>query len=522
MYDRFKDQIQVFGRSLLLPIGIMAPVGMLVGLMGAFTQGYMIEQFPFLGNETLQLIFSSVQNISNIIFGNIPVLFAMGVAYGMAKNEKGISVFASIISYLTLLITMNVYLTATGSLAPEELMGEVGQGFVLGIQTLRIDAAGGIIAGLLAAKLTDKFYRTQLPLAFAFFAGKKFVLILSFLMTIPVGLIVPIVWEGFTAILILISPVLMNQPWGPGIYTFLDRALIPLGLHHVLSAAVRFTEVGGTYTINGETYIGILNAMNEILFELGPEHEAWTDILPRISPYMAPWQMVRNLFRVPAIGLAMYHTSYAKNKKLAGGIILTVVLTAVLGNITEPIEFSFMFISPLLYGAYILLSGLGTVLLTVFPVAMGYIRGTIFDFIIFGLLYENTNWYNIIIVGVINFVVFYFAFRYLITKFDIKTPGREEQVQDATLLNEKRYDKIAELVIEGLGGSQNITNIDNCVSRLRVDLKDNKIVDKERLQESGAAGIFFPKKNHIHVVFGPHVEFVRNEVDDYMSNKRSD
>jgi PTS system maltose and glucose-specific IIC component len=516
MWERFKDQIQVFGRSLLLPIGIMAPVGMLVGLMGAFTQDYMIAQVPFLGNETLQLIFTSIQSISGVIFDNIPILFAMGVAYGMAKNEKGISVFAAIISYLTLLITMNVYLNATGTLAPAETMNEVGQGMVLGIQTLRIDAAGGIIAGLLGAKITDKFYRTQLPLAFAFFAGKKLVLILAFLFTIPVGLVVPIIWSGFTQVLQWISPVLMTHPWGPGIYTLLDRALIPLGLHHVLSAAVRFTEVGGTYLIEGETHVGILNAMNEILFNLGPEHEAWTEILPQISPYLAPWQMVRNLFRVPAIGLAMYHTAYEKNKKLAGGIILTVVLTAFLGNVTEPIEFSFMFISPILYGVYIVLTGLGTMLLSFFPVAMGYIRGTIFDFAIFGLLYENTQWYNIIIVGVINAVVFYFAFRYLITKFDIKTPGREEQVQDATLLNEKRYDEIAELVVEGLGGRENITNVDNCVSRLRIDLEDNKIVDKEMLQNSGASGIFFPKKNHIHVVYGPHVEFVRNEVDDYM------
>jgi PTS system maltose and glucose-specific IIC component len=518
MWERFKDQIQVFGRSLLLPIGIMAPVGMLVGLMGAFTQDYMIERVSFLGNDTLQLIFTSIQSISGIVFDNIPILFAMGVAYGMAKNEKGISVFASIISYLTLLITMNVYLNATGTLAPPETMNEVGQGIVLGIQTVRIDAAGGIIAGLLAAKITDKFYRTQLPLAFAFFAGKKLVLILAFLFTIPVGLIVPIIWSGFAQVLQWISPLLMTQPWGPGIYTFLDRALIPLGLHHVLSAALRFTEVGGTYVIDGESYVGILNAMNEILFNLGPEHEAWTEVLPRISPYLAPWQMVRNLFRVPAIGLAMYHTSYKKNKKLAGGIILTVVLTAVLGNVTEPIEFSFMFISPILYGVYIVLTGFGTMLLSIFPVAMGYIRGTIFDFAIFGLLYENTNWPNIIIVGVINFVVFYFVFRYLIIKFDIKTPGREEQVQDATLLNEKRYDKIAELVVEGLGGSGNITNVDNCVSRLRIDLEDNKNVDKEMLQDSGASGIFFPKKNHIHVVYGPHVEFVRNEVDDYLKD----
>lgn len=516
MWERFKDQIQVFGRSLLLPIGIMAPVGMLMGLMGAFTQAYMIEQFPFLGNETLQLILSSTQQISSVIFSNIPVLFAMGVAYGMAKNEKGIAVFASIVSYLTLLITMNVYLNATGTLADPEVMGELGQGLVLGIQTLKVDAAGGIISGLLAAKLTDRFYRLQLPLAFAFFGGKKSVLILSFLFTIPIGLVVPVIWGGFTRLLIGLSPIMMNQTFGPGLYHFLNRALIPFGLHHVLSSVVRFTEAGGVWMIDGESYVGILNAMNEVLFELGPSHEAWGRVMPQISPYLAPGQMLTTLFRIPAIGLAMYHTAYKENKQLAKGIILTVVLTAFLGNITEPMEFSFMFISPVLYLIYIVMCGLTVIPMAFLNVRMGYIRGTIFDFGIFGLLYENTNWFNLVLLGIVNFVIFYFAFRFLIVKLDAKTPGREDIDRDVTLLNEKRYDEIAALVIESLGGRENIVDVDNCVSRLRIDLKDQKLVDGDKLKGSGASGIFFPKKNHIHVVFGPHVEFVRNEVDDYL------
>lgn len=307
MWDRFKDQIQLFGRSLLLPIGIMAPVGMLMGIMGAFTQGYMIEQFPMLGNETLQTVLSSIQQISSVIFSNIPILFAMGVAYGMSKNEKGIAVFSAIISYLVLLVTMNVYLNVTGTLAEPELMGELGQGMVLGIQTIRVDAAGGIISGLLAAKLTDRFYRTQLPLAFAFFSGKKSVLILAFLFTIPIGLVLPFVWGIFTRMLIAMSPVLMNQPYGAGLYAFLNRALIPLGLHHVLSAVVRFSEAGGVWMIEGESYVGILNAMNEVLFELGPSHESWGRIMPQISPYLASGQMLTTLFRIPAIGLSLIH-----------------------------------------------------------------------------------------------------------------------------------------------------------------------------------------------------------------------
>lgn len=520
MWERTKDSIQVFGRSLLLPIGIMAPVGMLMGLMGAFTQPYMIEQFQFLGNEQLQMVLGSIQQISGVIFNNIPVLFAMGVAYGMAKNEKGIAVFSSIIGYLTLLIVMNVYLTITGTLAPAETMGEVGQGMVLGIQTLRIDVAGGIIAGLLAAKVTDRFYRQRLPLAFAFFSGKKSVLILTFLFMIPIGFVVPLIWSAFAQLLLLMSPVLMNEPFGAGIYWFLNRALIPLGLHHVLASMVRFTEAGGVYLINGETYVGILNAVNEILFQLGPSHESWERLMPSLTPYLASGQMLTTLFRVPAIGLAMYHTSYAKNKTIAKGIIVTIILTAFLGNITEPLEFSFMFISPFLYLLYIVLCGLLTIPLSLLNVSIGYIRGTIFDFGIFGLLYENTNWWNLVLLGIANFAVFYFVFRFVIQKFDIKTPGREETDRDMKLLNEKSYDKIADLVIKALGGANNIVTVDNCVSRLRIDLKDQGSIDAELLKKTGMAGVFFPKKNHIHVVFGPHVEFVRNEVDDLLTGKK--
>ncbi|WP_067843201.1 PTS transporter subunit EIIC [Amphibacillus sediminis] len=516
MRSNFKTAIQTFGRSLLLPIGIMAPVGMIMGVMGAFTQSYMIETFPMLGNETLQTILSSAQQISSVIFNNIPILFAMGVAYGMSKHEKGIAVFSSMISYLTLLMVMNVYLTVTGTMAEPEVMGEVGQAVVLGIQTIRIDVAGGIIAGLLAAFVTDRYYRLRLPLAFAFFSGKKSVLILTFLYTIPIGLVIPFIWSLFTNLLIFISPILMNEPFGPGIYWLLNRALIPLGLHHVLASVVRFTEAGGVYMIEGIQQVGILNAMNQVLFDLGPTHESWGRIMPVISPYLAGGQMLNTLFRVPAIGLAMYHSAFAKNKKIAKGVILTIVLTAFLGNITEPLEFSFMFISPLLYLLYIVLVGITTIPLGLLDISIGYIRGTIFDFGIFGLLYADTGWLNLIIVGIINFVVFYFVFKYVIKKFNITTPGREEENRDVTLLNEKQYDKIAAIVVQALGGKENIIHVDNCVSRLRIDLKDQDKFDEKIIKQSGSSGFFFPKKRHIHVVFGPHVEFVRNEIDDYL------
>ncbi|WP_152655960.1 PTS transporter subunit EIIC [Oceanobacillus sp. CFH 90083] len=518
--NNVKDTIQKFGRSLLLPIGVMAPVGMLMGICGALGQDYMIERLPFLDNAVIQTSINSLRDITGIVFENIPLLFAMGVAYGMSKNEKGIAVFASVLGYLTMLIVMNVYLTVTGTLVEDpETMSQVGQGIVLGIQTLRIDAFGGIIAGLIAAKIADRFYRLELPLAFAFFGGKKSVPIITFLVMIPVGLIIPIIWGLFTQFLLSISFIFMNQHFGVGVYWAAHRALIPFGLHHVLASVVRFSEAGGVYLIDGQNYMGILNATNQILFNLGPSHEAWDRLMPDLVKYLASGQMLITLFRIPAIGLAMYHTSFASNKTIAKGTILTVVLTAFLGNVTEPLEFSFLFIAPLLFVVYIILSGIMALPLNFLDISIGYIRGTIFDFGIFGLLYEDTNWYQLVLLGIVNFIVFYFVFRFAITKWNLKTPGREAEIKNVNLLKEKRYPEIAAIVIEGLGGKENIKNVDNCVTRLRVDLNDDEKVDLEKLKDSGSSGSFMAQKNHIHVVFGPHVEFVRNAVDEKLYPK---
>ena len=513
----FWQSVQTFGRSLLLPVALMAPIGMVMGICNAFTQSYMVEQFAWLSNDTLQIVLKSLKNITSIIFDNIPLLFAMGVAYGLSKKEKGIAVFSSVVAYLTLNVVMNVYLAVTGTLAPPETMSQLGQGVVLGVQTLRIEALGGIIAGIVAAKCTDRFYKLQLPLAFAFFSGKKSVPIISFAVIIPIGLVIPFIWAFITKVLISSSVILMNKYVGPGIYMMLNRMLIPFGLHHVLSSIVRFTEAGGVYMIDGDQYVGIMNAMNQILFNLGPNHPAWNDLMPTLSSYMAPTQMLTTLFRIPAIGLAMYHTAFTKNKKVAKGVIITVCLTAFLGNVTEPLEFTLLLVSPMLFFTYTILVGITTIPLSFLSVKMGYIRGTIFDFGIFGLLYENTNWFSLVLLGIVNFAIFYFVFKFMIKKFNLVTPGREEFQLDenaSQLLKEKKYKEISEIVIEGLGGKNNILNVENCVSRLRVDVGNPELINQDRIRESGCLGIFLPSEKHIHVVFGPHVEFVKHAVDD--------
>ncbi len=519
MPQSWKDGIQTFGRSLLLPIALLAPIGMIMGVTNAFTQSYMISRLTFLGNPTLQMIFNSLKNITSVLFNNIPLLFAMGVANGVAKKEKGLAVFAAVVSYLTLNISMNVYLTVTKTMADAAIASQMGQGAVLGINTLKIESLGGIISGLIAAKVCDRFYRVEFPLAFAFFGGKKSVPIISFLVTVPVGLIIPIFWNVFTQFLISISWIFMNDFFGAGAYYALNRALIPFGLHHVLSAVVRFSEAGGTYMINGTEYVGILNALNEVLFNLGPESPYWAELMPTLTRYLAVPQMITTLFRFPAIGLAMYHTAFTRNKKIAKAVIITCVMTAFLGNITEPLEFSFLFIAPQLFLVYIVLSFIFTVPLGFMNVAIGYIRGTIFDFGIFGLMYDNTNWIQLVILGIINFVVFYFAFVYFIKRWNLETPGREEfdlQESSSQLLKDRNYPEMAKITVTGLGGAANILKVENCISRLRVDLADPALVNQEKIREAGCTGIFFPSEKHIHVVFGPHVEFVKNEVDDLL------
>ncbi|RRD95499.1 PTS trehalose transporter subunit IIC [Clostridiales bacterium COT073_COT-073] len=515
----WKENIQRFGRSLLLPIGIMAPVGLLLGLSGALTQGYMIEKVTFLNNDVLQTIFKTIRSMSNIIFGNIPLMFAMGVAYGMSKKDKGIAVFSSVMGYLILIASINTWLGLTGNMADSKEMAVKGQIMVLGMQTLNVNVLGGIIAGLIGSWATDRFYNLELPTAFAFFAGRKSVPLITMIGCIIVGFTLPFLWQYFVTALSSISHLLLHDILGPILNTFTNRLLIPFGLHHVWNAMLRFTPAGGTYMIEGKEYIGYLSAENEILFKLGPNSPYW-EMMPKLTRFGAQNQMVRTLFMFPAIGLAMYQTAYEQNKKLAKGLIITVVLTAVLGNVTEPLEFTFLFIAPMLYILYCGISTVVAIALHFMGTAVGYIRGTIFDFIIFGPMYENSRWYNIVIVGIFAALASYFLFKWYIVKFDVKTPGREEDASaDNELIKNKQYDKIAALVIEAMGGKENITSVENCITRLRMDFKDKTKIDRAKIRETGSTGVFFPSGNHIHVVFGPMVEFIRNAVDEEMAKK---
>ncbi|MEK4298162.1 PTS transporter subunit EIIC [Oceanobacillus sp. FSL W8-0428] len=507
------DSIQQFGRTLLLPIGVLAPIGMLLGISGALTQDYMVDKVPFLGNDTVNTILVSIKTISNVVFDNIPLLFAMGVAYGMGKKDKGISVFASVAGYLTLIVAMNVWLTVTGTMADPDVMTQQGQIEILGIQTVNISAAGGILTGLIAAWATERFYNLELPAALAFFSGKKSVPIITIGLMAAVGMLLPFIWTYFVGLLTNLSAVFLSVA-GPFFTAAGERLFIPFGLHHVWNALFRFTEAGGSYVIEGKTYVGVVPAITEILFNQGPNSEYWS-MMPKLSRFMAQQQMLVVLFLFPAIAFAMYKAAYKENKTYVKSMLVTMVLTAFLGNVTEPLEFTFVFLAPLLYVVYACIVGIGAVLLSLAEVSIGYIRGTIFDFTIFGLLYENSRWIFLVLIGLGLAVVTYFIFYWAIIRFDIKTPGREKlQNVDNTLLKEKRYDEIADKVVEALGGKENILNVDNCITRLRIDLKEVRDINKDLLNSTGCSGFFFPTAKHIHIVYGTQVEFIKNAVDE--------
>jgi len=518
---KISDSIQRFGRTLLLPIGVLAPIGMILGISGALVQSYMIERFPFLGIKEVNTALISIRTIASIIFDNIPLLFAMGVAYGMSKKDKGISVFAATTGYLTLIVAMNVWLTVTGNMADPEVMTQFGQINVLGIQTMNISAAGGIITGLVAAWATDRYINLELPTAFAFFSGKKSVLIITIGIMLVIGIVLPFGWSFLVEVLMKLSVIILSFA-GPFFTAAGERLFIPFGLHHVWNALFRFTEAGGSYVINGETFVGVVPALTEVLFNQGPDSQYWT-MMPELTRFMAQQQMLVTLFLFPAIAFAMYKAAHKENKPFVKSMLITMVLTAMLGNVTEPLEFTFVFIAPLLYVLYACIVGLGAVLLSFAGVGIGYIRGTIFDFAIFGLLYERTNWIYLVLIGLSLAIATYFIFYWVIMKFDLKTPGREEEQNlNNTLIKEKRYTEIADIVVKALGGQANIVNVDNCITRLRIDLSEVKNIDKELLKESGCTGFFFPTAKHIHVVFGPQVEFVRNAVDERLKGNWRD
>lgn len=513
--------LQRIGRSFMLPIAILPVAGLFLGIGGSFTNATMIEAYGLtriLGEGTMLHSLLTVLNAcGSVVFDNLPLLFAVGVAIGMAKNEKAVAALSAVIAFFVMNAAMAalIELTDAANTLPE---GSITVN--LGITTLQTGVFGGIVVGLGTAYLHNRFYKIELPQVFAFFGGTRFVPIISALTYLFVGIGLFFVWPFIQrAILALGNLVLQSGYAGTLIYGIIERALIPFGLHHVFYIPFWQTSVGGTAVIDGAVIEG---AQNIFFAELAsPNTVKFSSSATRFLAGKFPFM----IFGLPGAAYAMYRAAKPEKRQAAGGLLLSAALTSMLTGITEPLEFTFLFVAPSLYAVHCLFAGLSFMLMHIFDVGVGLtFSGGFIDLLLFGILQGNakTNWIWIVIVGVFYFFIYYGVFSFMIRTRDLKTPGREDG-EETKLYTRADYnesknktDSVSALIIDGLGGMANISDVDCCATRLRCTVKDGAKVDDALLKQSGAAGIIKNGKG-VQIVYGPKVTVIKSNLEEYMS-----
>lgn len=534
MKDKIFGVLQRVGRSFMLPIALLPIAGLLLGIGSSFTNPTTLEAYNLTGiikeGGVLYTILSIMSKTGEVVFDNLPLLFAMGVAIGMAKNEKAVAALAGAISYLIMNTAISAMIDANGGVAA---MPDNSTTSTLGITTLQMGVFGGIIVGLGVAALHNKFYKIQLPQVLSFFGGTRFVPIICSVVYLVVGVVMYYVW-GFVQLGIsqLGRLVLQSGYAGTLLYGIIERALIPFGLHHVFYMPFWQTELGGTMLIDGQIVSG---AQNIFFAELASKStETFSVSATRFMSGKFPFM----IFGLPAAAFAMYKTARPEKKKAVGGLLLSAALTSMITGITEPLEFTFLFVAPVMYGVHCVLAGLSYMLMHLFNVGVGMtFSGGLIDLTLFGILQGNakTNWIWIVVVGLVYAVVYYFLFYFMIKKFNFKTPGREADDEETKLYTRKDMeakkgaksakgadvDMTSALILKGLGGKANISDLDCCATRLRITVVDAAKVDEKMLKSSGASGVV-RKGDGVQVIYGPQVSVVKSKLDDFIATPAAD
>ncbi|MEB7858506.1 glucose-specific PTS transporter subunit IIBC [Staphylococcus xylosus] len=506
------ERAQQFGKSFMLPIAILPAAGLLLGIGGALSNPNTVKAYPVLDINLLQNIFILMSSAGNIIFQNLPVIFAVGVAIGLAKSDKGTAGLAAMLGFLIMNASMNGLLTITGILAKDNL-AEVGQSMVLGIQTVETGVFGGIVTGIMTALLHNKFYKISLPDYLGFFGGSRFVPIITAIASIVLGVIMFFVWPTVQGWIFGVGGLVdKTGVIGTFFFGFILRLLGPFGLHHIFYLPFWQTALGGSLEVKGHMVQG---TQNIFFAQLGDPDV--TKYFSGVSRYMSG-RFITMMFGLCGAALAIYHTAKPERKKVVGGLMLSVALTSFLTGITEPLEFSFLFVAPILYVIHAFLDGLAFMMADIFNITVGQtFSGGFIDFLLFGVLQGNfkTNFLWVIPVGIIWFMMYYVIFRFLITKFNFKTPGREDETATETVEVTDR----AKTIIQALGGKENIDVVDCCATRLRVTLNSDKEVDKAMLTATQARGVI-QKGNGVQIIYGPHVTTIKNEVEVLLENEK--
>ncbi len=528
MKDKIFGVLQRVGRSFMLPIALLPVAGLLLGIGSSFTNETMLAAYGLdsvIHQGTLiYTILDVMSRTGNAVFNNLPLLFAMGVAIGMARKEKEVAALSGAVAYLIMNTAIQAMINAAGGV---DAMPANSTTSMLGITTLQMGVFGGIVVGLGVAALHNKFYKIELPQVLAFFGGTRFVPIISSIVYLIVGIAMfyvwPVVQNGISA---LGSLVLASGYAGTFIYGLLERALIPFGLHHVFYMPFWQTAVGGTAIIDGVTVTG---AQNIFFAELASKS---TTVFSVSATRFMAGKFPFMIFGLPGAALAMYQCAKPEKRKVAGGLLLSAALTSMLTGITEPLEFTFIFVALPMYAVHCVLAGLSYMFMHILNVGVGMtFSGGLIDMVLFGVMQGNakTHWIWIVVVGVVYFVIYYLVFRFMITKFDYKTPGREdtEEVKLYTRADVNARDAasgsaapagddpVSALIVEGLGGKANISDVDCCATRLRCTVKDAEQVKQDALKASGASGVIC-KGNGVQVVYGPKVAVIKAKLEDYL------
>lgn len=532
--SRIFELLQKMSKSFFLPISILPFAGIFLGIGASFTNPSNIKS---LGLETLladgtilNVILKIFNGVGEVVFGNLPLFFAIAVAIGLARQNKEVAAMASAISYLVMNITVNKLLLnsgkilADGSISPEMPLGSVTT--VLGIQSLQIGVFGGIVVGMIVAYLHNRYYKIELPSALSFFGGTKFVPIISIVFGVFIGIFFYLFWPFIQAGISKLGNIVINSGYlGTFIFGATERGLIPFGLHHAFYLPIWTTELGGSMEVAGRVVSGAQSIYFAQLQD--PNTTSFSINAVRFLVGKYPFMMGGLL----GAALAMYHCIPKENRKRVKGLYLGAGLTTFLTGITEPIEFTFLFLSPLLFVIHVISAGFSFLFCHILNIAVGttFSDGLI-DFTMFGLLQgiEKTRWPFLVVLILIYFIVYYLMFKYLIVKWDVKVPGRDNE--ETKLYTKADYlaknareqeDLVSELITKGLGGINNILDLDNCATRLRVSVVDGNLVDEAILKLTDASGVI-KRNTAIQVIYGPRVSIVKSNLDDYISTHLKD
>ncbi|HCW9333011.1 TPA: glucose-specific PTS transporter subunit IIBC [Staphylococcus aureus] len=503
MRKKLFGQLQRIGKALMLPVAILPAAGLLLAI-GTAIQGEALQHYlPFIQNGGVQNVAKLMTAAGSIIFENLPMIFALGVAIGLAGGD-GVAAIAAFVGYIIMNKTMGDFLQVTPKNVTDPASGYAS---ILGIPTLQTGVFGGIIIGALAAWCYNKFYNINLPSYLGFFAGKRFVPIMmattSFILAFPMALIWPTIQSGLNAF----STGLLDSNTGVAVFLFgfIKRLLIPFGLHHIFHAPFWF-EFGSWKNAAGE----IIHGDQRIFIEQIREgaHLTAGKFMQGEFPVM--------MFGLPAAALAIYHTAKPENKKVVAGLMGSAALTSFLTGITEPLEFSFLFVAPLLFFIHAVLDGLSFLTLYLLDVHLGYtFSGGFIDYVLLGVLPNKTQWWLVIPVGLVYAVIYYFVFRFLIVKLKYKTPGREDKQSQAVTASAT---ELPYAVLEAMGGKANIKHLDACITRLRVEVNDKSKVDVPSLKDLGASGVL-EVGNNMQAIFGPKSDQIKHEMQQIMNGQ---